>query len=168
MGEAFHDNSCMLRTSPEQSPGQGSWLPRLTTLLVWGLAMASVAYWALRLGTPADGLAPVPVASNALAQADASAVARALGATVQGVAAPVAQAPSRFVLTGVVADRRQGGAALIAINGQPARTYRVGAQVEPGLLLTSVGARRAVLAPALNAPPTMTLELAPLIPAARN
>ncbi len=154
----------MLRKASKRSRGTTAWLPRLVTFLVWGLAMASAAYWALRLGTPSDGLAPVPVAGHALAQADAGAVARALGATVQTMAvAPAAQAPGRFVLTGVVADRRQGGAALIAIGGQPPKAYRVGAEIEPGLVLASVGARRALLAPALDAPATMTLELPPLL-----
>ena len=154
----------MLRKASERSRGTSAWWPRLVTFLVWGVAMASAVYWALRLGSPADGLSPAPVAGNALAQADAGAVARALGATVQTIAvAPAAQTPGRFVLTGVVADRRQGGAALIAIGGQPPRTYRVGSEVEPGLLLTSVGPRSAVLAPAMDAPATVTLELPPLL-----
>lgn len=155
----------MLRKAPSPTrAGAGQpWLVRLLTLLVWGLAAASVAFWALRLLGPAGGSAPVPVAGAALSQADASAIARVLGATTTVVASPATQTPGRYVLTGVVADRRKGGAALIAIAGQPPKPFRVGAEIEPGVLLASVGPRRAVLAPGLDAEPLATLELPPII-----
>lgn len=135
-------------------------LPRALTLLVWALAAASVGYWGLRLLAPAAGLAPVPVAASGLPPADATTIARVLGAT--GAVLPALSMPqvaNRFVLTGVVADRRQGGAALIAVDGNPPRPYRVGAQIEPGLVLRSVAARRAELAPSMDAPASLTLEL---------
>ena len=44
---------------------------------------------------------------------------------------------------------------------QPPKPFRVGAEVEPGVVLTSVGPRRAVLAPDLKAEPVATLELPP-------
>jgi general secretion pathway protein C len=44
----------------------------------------------------------------------------------------------RYTLLGVVADRQQQGAALIAIDGEPPRPYAVGAQLEGGLVLQSV------------------------------
>lgn len=156
----------MLRTAPAAFPSNrvaNSWPARLVTVLVWALAALSVAFWALRLLGPSGDAAPVPVARAALAQADATAVARLLGATTQVVAAPAAATGGRYVLTGVVADRRQGGAALIAVAGQPPKPFRVGAEIEPGVLLTSVGARQAVLAPAPDAEPLATLELPPLI-----
>ncbi|MBC7728458.1 MAG: general secretion pathway protein C [Microbacteriaceae bacterium] len=137
-------------------------LPRFLTLLVWALAAASVAYWGLRLLAPADGLVPVPVASSGLPQADATTIARVLGATgALAPASPLLQVANRFVLTGVVADRRQGGAALIAVDGNPPRAFRVGAQIVPGPVLRLVTARRAVLAPSMDAPASVTLELPP-------
>lgn len=155
----------MLRKAPPPNAGNGNpWPARSVTLLVWGLAAASVVYWALQLSGPATTAASIPVASTALAQTDATAVARVLGATTQVAAMTGAPTGSRYVLTGVVADRRQGGAALIAVNGQRPKPYRVGAEVEPGVLLTSVDARRAVLAPGINAAPVATLELPALIP----
>lgn len=152
----------MLRKASFPKTGTANpWPARLLTLLVWGLAAASVAYWALRLMSPSSGAAPVAVARAALSQADATAVARVLGATAQVVAVAGVATANRYVLTGVVADRRQGGAALIAVNGQPPKPFRVGAEVEPGVVLTSVGPRRAVLAPDLKAEPVATLELPP-------
>lgn len=154
----------MLRkaSSPKTGPAN-PWPARLLTLLVWGLAAASVAYWALRLMSPSAGAAPVAVARAALSQADATAVARVLGATAQVVAVAGVATGNRYVLTGVVADPRHGGAALIAVNGQPPKHFRVGAEVEPGVVLASVGPRRAVLAPDLQAAPVATLELPALI-----
>jgi len=148
-------------TSPGAASG-GLLVPRIVTLLVWLAAAASIAYWGLRLTGPAGSLAPVAVAGSSLPTADAQAIGRVLGATSVVVqAAPVA-APTRFVLTGVVADRRQGGAALIAIDGKPPRPYRVGAAVEQGLVLKAVTARRAELAGSMSAPASITLELPPL------
>ena len=135
------------------------WWARLVTLIVWALAVASAVYWALRVMAPAANGVPVAVASTALSQADATAVARVLGAASQLAAVPQGQGGARYVLTGVVADRRQGGAALIAVNGQPPKPYRVGAEIEPGVVLTAVGPRRAVLAPDASAAPVATLEL---------
>jgi general secretion pathway protein C len=60
---------------------------------------------------------------------------------------------------GVVSDRSQQGAALIVVDGKPARPYRVGSQVDEGLVLQSVQARRAVLASSANGPAVLTLEL---------
>ena len=154
----------MLRTAPASFPSgraANPWPVRLVTVLVWTLAALSVAFWALRLLGPGGEAAPAPVAKSALAQADATAVGRLLGATVQVAAAPVVT-NNRYVLTGVVADRRQGGTALIAVAGQPPKPFRVGAEIEPGVRLNSVGARKAVLAAAPDADPLATLELPPI------
>jgi general secretion pathway protein C len=82
-------------------------------------------------------------------------------------AATTAAAPpsiaSRFNLVGVVANRGHGGAALISVDGQPPKPFRVGAPVDEGLVLQSVDARQAVLAASADAPPAVTLEL-PLLP----
>lgn len=134
------------------------------TAFVWALAVFSIVFWALRLLGPSGSGAPAPVVQTALAQADAAAVARALGAVPQVAAVPVIAAGTRYVLTGVVADRRQGGAALIAVAGQPPKPFRVGAEIEPGVRLSSVGARKAVLASGEGAAPLATLELPPIIP----
>ncbi len=150
-------------TAPSSPRAASPWAVRALTLLIWAVAAASVAYWALRLLGPTGTASGVPVASATPPAPDALAVARVLGAAQQVTVAAVAPGPSRYVLTGVVADRRQGGAALIAINGQPPKTYRVGAELEPGVRLASVGPRRAVLATEAEAAGRLQLELPPLI-----
>ena len=137
------------------------WAVRLATLVLWLLAGGSVVYWGLRLSAPAQG-APVPAVAAPLPQPDAQALARLLGVVdAQAPAAPpVASMASRFALIGVLAGRSSGaGAALIAVDSRPAKPFRVGAQVDAGLVLQSVGQRQARLGAALRSPTLVTLEV---------
>ena len=136
---AFHDNARMRLSSPAR------WAPPAATLGLWALAAGSALFWGLRLSAPPAGPVYAPVVPAA-PPADSAALARVLGA-VRAEAPVAAPASSRFVLQGVLADvSGGGGAALIAVDGQPARPYRVGATVAPGYVLQSVARRRAVLA----------------------
>lgn len=148
------DNPAMVTNS------HNIWGVRLATLGVWTLAAASLAYWGLRLSAHAPALA-VPVASQSVPAPDAQAMARLLGALpVQAQAAVAAPVSSRFALIGVLAGRESGGgAALIAVDGKPARPFRVGAAVDAGLVLQSLGQRRAHLGAAVDGPATVTLEM---------
>ena len=51
------------------------------------------------------------------------------------------------------------GCALIAVNGQPPRPYRVGASLEGGLVLQAVSRRSARLGASMNGPATVELTL---------
>ncbi|MET0311420.1 MAG: type II secretion system protein N [Burkholderiaceae bacterium] len=138
---------------------QSAWPLRLTTLVAWALAAASAVYWGMKWFSPPPR--PVAAAVSAVTgiQADAQAVSRLLGA-VQAAAAPVAASvASRFSLLGVVAGASQGGAALIAVDGKPAKPFRVGSRIDDTLMLQSVSARSAVLAPSAEAPAAVTLEM---------
>lgn len=125
-------------------------LPALAALLVWALAAGSIVYWLLRLGERAP-LPTVAVAGTAdpAAGVDPAAVARALGATQATASAPGAtDVASRLALKGVL-THGAGGAALIAVDGQPARPLRVGASLpglEGGWVLQSVAPHAVVLA----------------------
>ena len=91
-----------------------------------------------------------------------SAAARSLGAAPVVAAAPTLA--SRFQLQGVMAGGPNAGAALIAVDGKAAKPYRVGAELEGGLVLQSVQGRQAALAGDMAGPPVLTLELPPLKP----
>ena len=142
------------------------WLVKPVTLLLAAMAAASCAYWALRITGGSFALpASLAVAPNSAPEADPQALAQALGAGGRPTAAPSAPAlASRFVLLGVLAGRSSAGAALIAMDGKPAKPYRVGAELESGLVLQSVQGRQAVLASDLAGPSVLTLELPPLKP----
>ncbi len=74
-------------------------------------------------------------------------MARLLGSSPQAAtAAPVASVASRFALVGVVASRGDNATALIAVDGKPAKPFRVGGAVDEGLVLQAVEARRVILA----------------------
>jgi len=135
------------------------WSQRLTTAVLWALCGVSLAWWSLKLTQPSMQ-ASAPLAAQPMPAVDAQALARLLGVDALPAQGTVAEAPARLVLSGVLAGTMSGhGAALIAIDGKPAKPYRVGAEVQPGLVVQSLGAREARLGAALDGPATMTLKL---------
>ncbi|HSV47333.1 MAG TPA: type II secretion system protein N [Ramlibacter sp.] len=141
---------------------QSRWAVRGATFVLWALVAASAAYWALKLlARPAPAL--LVAAPRMPAAVDPAAVGRLLGSRPQAVAASAAPSlSSRFALLGVVAGPSQRGAALIAVDGKPARPFRVGSAIDEGLLLQSVQGRSAVLAASSDGPAVLTLDMPPL------
>ncbi|MES2949425.1 MAG: type II secretion system protein N [Pseudomonadota bacterium] len=136
------------------------WVNRATTFALAALAALSGAYWILK-STDSNSVSSVPATS--FAALDPQALARALGGGNTGAqlgASPVVE--RAYALVGVLADSRSGGAALIAVDGKPAKPYRVGATVDGNLVLQSVVGRRAVLGAGIDGPAQLTLELPPL------
>lgn len=130
------------------------------TTALWALAAASVVFWGLRLAAPSDAVTPPAVASAPAATVDPAAVAQVLGALpARSVVAARPDAASRFVLLGVVADADQQGAALIAVDGKPARPFRVGYPVAEGYVLQSLDRRAATLGASRDSAPAFTLQL---------
>lgn len=78
--------------------------------------------------------------------------------------APAVNAAGRYKLIGVIAQGgRSGlGSALIAIDSAPAKPYKVGDKLADALVLQSVSARGAALAPSMQEPASITLEVPPL------
>ncbi len=146
-------------TSHPQSP----WLPHLAAFALAALAAASGVYWGLKWPAQKLDIQAAPLAAQEAPAMDPVALARVLGGglptTVEQPTPAVSVAATRLTLVGVVATSRQAGTALISVDGKPARPYRVGAKVEEGLVLHSVGPRRASLAASVNGPPSMTIEL---------
>ena len=140
------------------------WMPRMVTFLLAALTAAGAVRWSLQWPTPGATLPFTVVAEEPVPQ-DSQALARLLGQVAAGGPATVASpsAPGRFLLTGVLAGPGSQGAALISVDGKPAKPYRVGNPVVDDLFLQSVVGRRAVLAAgAANAVPAQTLEMKPL------
>jgi general secretion pathway protein C len=139
---------------------------RLSAFLVWAALAASAVFWGLRLAGASPVAPPhtLPVGEAVVTQAD---LTRLFGAEPPPVAeqAPVPAASSRFKLIGLAAPRGRGtpGVALISVDGKPARAYRIGAQVEPDLVVQSIEPRAVALG-ARDTPPSVRLELPPLPP----
>jgi general secretion pathway protein C len=134
---------------------------RWTGFFIWALVAASTAFWGVKIFA-----APRPVPSGA--QAPSAGIAngpmeRLFGAVaVQTAAVPAAHPESeRFQLVGVIAPpggAAQGGFAIIALDGQPARTWRVGAVVDGNTSLLAVSKRGAEFGPQ-GGPTAFTLQL---------
>jgi general secretion pathway protein C len=154
---SFHHNP------PMPSVAQSVWWPRLAALVLSALAAGSAVFWALKWPASQPATTLQTAAQQRRVAADPALVARALGANqaAQAAARPLASAnnASRLALLGVVANSRQGGIALIAVDGKPARPFRVGAKVDGDWLLQSVAPRRAVLTPVAEGQAAVTLEL---------
>ena len=88
-------------------------------------------------------------------------------ATNTAVCTTAPELASRLVLLGVVADPSGRGAALLAVDGKPARPYRVGAEVVDGYVLKTLDARAATLSAGAAGPAALTLQL-PARPFAPN
>ncbi|MFM7330644.1 MAG: type II secretion system protein N, partial [Brachymonas sp.] len=147
---------------------------RFATFVIWLLVGGSAVFWGLKFvqGPAAPPSANAAVSSGAAAAVDSQALAKGLGggrAVTSNLGANDAVnvpansiVSSRFVLTGVVVNRAgssQSSVALIAVDGKPARPYRVGAGVEDGVVLHSVAAGKAMLAVNMQTEPSTTLEL---------
>ena len=138
---------------------------------VWALVAASAAAWGLKLfvGSPAAPPQTQVIAPSAALRGDLTRVFGADAPAALAEAPPEPAASSRFQLVGVIAPRAGHGAgqglALIAVDGKPARAYRIGAAVEGETVLQSVRARGASLGPR-GGLATVALEMAPLPAAA--
>ena len=136
-----------------------------------------MVFWLLRLTVQGPSINHATLASPQALPSRAE-LSRVLGSTPV-TATPAAAAPelsSRFVLTGVMAPKKstvgaakspaQGaGLALIAVDGQPAKPYALGAKLDSNLTLLAVTLRTASIGPE-GGSPVLTLELPALPPPA--
>ena len=141
------------------------WLTRFVTFLLAALAAASVGYWVLKWPMPAGTAqlaAPLPVTEPI----DTAKVAGLLGANPDAAGAggqqPAASAATRYKLSGVIALGASKGSALIAIDDQPAKPFRVGDRITDDLLLQTVHAGSVTLATDRQGHGSITLELPPM------
>ncbi|MFM8770046.1 MAG: hypothetical protein ACKOD9_20610, partial [Rubrivivax sp.] len=143
-----------------------------TAFLIWAAAGVAAVFWGLRVWgespRPPAHAQPAPV--SAMASGD---LTRVLGAqpvtpVVAVEAAPTSLDQNRFQLLGVIAPAPAAGTgrsagpawATIAVDGKPARTYRVGSVVEGSNVLQKVATRGGVSGPRGGAP-AITRTLAP-------
>lgn len=141
-------------------------LARWWSFAVWALVAGSALFWGLRLFVTAPQ-APAQTTVAVLGADARGDLIRVFGpdpvAVVQA-AEPEPVADARFQLIGVVSPRGNGassqGLALIAVDGKPAKAYRVGSVVDGQTVLQSVQARGAALGPRGGAA-QVALDMAP-------
>jgi general secretion pathway protein C len=146
-------------TTATLKPSANSWTLRLFTLLIWLLVGLCAAYWAFKFATTKT-VEATATQSTPTVVVDSKAVGRLLGATdTIAVKAVNTLASTKFVLFGMANSVRGQGYALIALDGKPARPYRVGSMVADNLLLKSISKNGVILASSLKSPDGVTLEL---------
>ncbi len=143
------------------------WPPRIAAFLLWALAAGTAVYWLLRVvgmsesrfaaDTVAEPAPAISVADLAAALGPATVVSPGAQAVSTQASAPDRRA--RMRLLGVVTGRKSGGVALISIDGQIARPYRVGSQIDDAYRLTKVEKGSATLSPMQSTGAAITLEL---------
>ncbi|CAN1550998.1 general secretion pathway protein C [Limnohabitans sp. B9-3] len=135
-----------------------TWLLKALTAAVWAGVAFSAVSWSLRWTAGGQASGAAMAAPQALADVDTTAAARSLGAMpVQAAAAPTVA--SRFQLIGVLDGGPNAGAALIAVDGKPAKPFRVGATVADGLVLQGTEAKRVSLGAGSQGPSLLMLDL---------
>lgn len=139
------------------------WGVKLATLALGVLAALCATYWVLQTTQNHSVSTAAPATATGQAALDPKSLARALGggAVAQATVAPTSSS-GNLVLLGVIAQGNRSGAALIAVQGKPAKPFRVGAVVDGDWVLQSVAPRKATLAAKDQAIAPMTLELPPL------
>lgn len=147
-----------------------TWVLPLVTLAVWLALGWSASAWVMQAwqtpsAVPSSSPALVPASADAPTAAGAAAVgpeaARLLGAPASS-AAEVVVSPSlvsRLKLVGVASAGAQRGAALIGIDGQPPKPYRIGQAVVDGLVLQSVDRLAARLGAQVGGPSAVQLDM---------
>jgi general secretion pathway protein C len=132
----------------------------MATALVWAAVAVSGWYWTqvgLAAGGPSMLEAPPITAPPEISRP--MELARLLGAAAPVAAGPGPGPADRFILSGVIASLVGQGAALISVDGKPARPFAVGTELAPGYVLVSVAPREAMLAEGLFAPVRAVLSL---------
>ena len=121
------------------------------TALIWCIAAVGLVFWTLKF--PLDSelrlslTIPTPNGGSGPAADAAVQAARAWG--VQSALPEVSVAlSSRFQLLGVIASASGRGSALISVDGQPPKAFRVGQTLTDGVTLISLSAKQANLGPA--------------------
>ena len=134
---------------------------RWTGFFVWALVAASAVFWGMRIFAATRPVPPTAVLPQDGVAAQGP-MTRLFGAIPVETTEQPAPAPEseRFQLLGVIAPRSgtSGALALVAVDGQPAKAWRVGARIEDDTALLAVSKRSADFGPP-GGPKAFTLDL---------
>lgn len=134
--------------------------PSAWAALIWCAAAASGVFWLLGFpsGSAVQGAAWVQTTPANAAGPTAQHLARAWGVQAPTPEVSIAQS-SRFELWGVVAAASGQGSALIAVDGQPARAFKVGQTVADGVVLIGLTPKQAQLGANSQGPALFAISL---------
>lgn len=144
-----------------QTQTSSLWRLRLVTFALAALAAASAVYWGLKWQNPSAPARVAPIVAQPRA-IDSAQVAALLGARPKAATAAPVNTLSNYKLLGVIAQGNRHGSALIAVEGAPAKPYRIGDTVGNDWRLLSVAARSVTLGSGAAGDDGVTLALPPL------
>ncbi len=121
----------------ERTAGTRRWTPTATTLAMFALLCAAIAYWTLQLLAPAIPIAPAGSLADQRDTPDLAAAARLFGLPAGSGGAPSAVAQSAIQVLGVAASDLRGSAVLV-VDGKPPRAFMVGDAVSADTRLVAV------------------------------
>jgi general secretion pathway protein C len=149
-------------------------LARLSAFVTWALVAAALVFWGMRLlvaSAPAPAYV-VAVGESSIARGDLNRLFGTAATAAASAAVVDSGAGGRFRLLGIMAPKRDAGAApsgvgvaLLTVDGKMPKAYTVGSQIDVGLVLQSVSLRTASIGPAQGAA-VVTLEMPRPTPAA--
>jgi general secretion pathway protein C len=119
---------------------------RVGALLLWAATGLSASYWGMQMWGVVQPT-PLPPLAIERPPVNAAAVAKALGAAgdVPVVATVAPTGGGAYRLQGVLRDASGEGVALIAMDGQAAKPYRLGATLPGGQVLLELQTREVLL-----------------------
>ena len=124
--------------------------------------IGSLTYWLLQLATmPELSHTPSVSLKQQTPVSNLADIQAALGATMpSGDGSPeTAVSNSNLILVGVIYSAGKQSQALISVAGAPAKSYKIGDEVEPGRVLLTVQTRSVTLGAAVGAPDSVSLQL---------
>ena len=136
-------------------------VPRIVTIALWGAFVLSGSYWTKKLSTntPNTATAQKNKPTQLQLPPDTAAISRLLsGEHITKAPTPIKDI-DRFILSGLVANLNGQSAALISIDGAPAKPVLVGMQLAPGFILVAVARHEAILAETMASPIRTILKL---------
>ncbi len=152
-------------------------ISRLVAFAIWALVAGTGVFWGMRLFVEPEK-APSQVITTGQAAVARGDVSRILGSNPvaqAAVEAPMAKPDfgGRLRLAGVAAPKRHGGTglAIISVDGNPPRVYRVGGVIDTDLVLQDVSWRTATVVVAHSgnySGPEVVLEMPALTVAERG
>lgn len=122
----------------------GRWAPAIATLIALGILAALIIYWAMQLMAPTVTIAPSGSLVKMSGAIDTSASRRLFGDASNKPAAQARRASVDVKVSGVLASDYRA-AVILSIDGQPAKAYGVGEEIEEDFVVESIDNKEVVL-----------------------
>jgi general secretion pathway protein C len=120
------------------------WGPAIATLVALAVLAALIVYWAMQLMAPAVTIAPSGSLVKMSGAIDTSASRRLFGDASNKPATLARRASVDVKVNGVLASDYRA-AAILSIDGQPAKAYGVGEEIEEDFFIESITSEEVVL-----------------------